>query len=136
MPDLVIGARRSGVPRPWRAGAIALGMLGVALIVAWFIYRRSVTYDLPAGEISGAIAVSTSATPPTLTYGASSLQWTGGIPVLRLGGDAHTVGAAHGRLLAPYLPATVAAAAPSISATVADDGLLGGATHNMRLAWR
>ena len=136
MPDLVIGARRSGFPRPWRAGAIALGMLGVALIVAWFIYRRSVTYDMPGGELSGTISVTSGTSPPTLTYGASSLAWSGGIPVVHLAGDAHAIGAAHGRLLAPWLAGTVKAAAPSISATVSDEGWFGGATHNMRLAWR
>ncbi len=111
-------------------------MLGVALIVAWFIYRRSVTYDMPAGELAGTISVTARTTPPTLTYGASSLAWNGGIPIVHLVGDAHAIGAAHGRLLAPWLVATVKAAAPSISATISDDGWLGGATHNMRLAWR
>ena len=82
--DLVIGARKSGVPRPWRAGAIALGMLGVALIVAWFIYRRSVTYDLPAGEITGQITVSTGGATPTLTYGQSSLAWSGAFAMFLL----------------------------------------------------
>ena len=55
MPDLVIGGhRRAGAPlRPWRAGVIAVAMLGVALIVAWFIYRRSVAYDMPGGEVHG-----------------------------------------------------------------------------------
>lgn len=136
MPDLVIGARRAGVAKPWRAGAIALGMLGLAVIVGWFIYRRSVTYDMPAGELAGTLTVSTTTTPPTLTYGESSLRWVGAIPVVHLVGDAHAIGGAHGRLLAPALGATIAAARPSISATVADDGWFGGSTHDMRLAWR
>ncbi|MCX5743160.1 MAG: C45 family autoproteolytic acyltransferase/hydrolase [Proteobacteria bacterium] len=138
MPDLVIGGRRSGFPRPWRAGAIALGMLGVAVIVAWFIYRRSVAYDVPAGEITGEISSLHTAPGalPTLIYGTSSLSWTGGIPVLHANGDAHAIGAAHGRLLAPWIAPVVAAAAPSITATVSDEGLFGGWTHNMRLRWR
>ena len=138
MPDLVIGGRRSGLPRPWRAGVIAVAMLGVALVVGWFIYRRSVTYDVPSGEVSGAITSVQAApgAPPALIYGASSLAWVGGLPVLRLAGEAHAFGAAHGRLLAPWLPAVVAAAMPSIEHTVSDDGLFGGATHGMRLAWR
>src|SRR4051812_21344320 len=106
MPDLVIGARRTGFPRPWRAGVIALGMLGVAVIVAWFIYRRSVTYDMPGGELAGRISVTPGTTPPTLTYGTSSLAWNGGIPIVHLAGDAHGIGAAHGRLLAPWLAAS------------------------------
>jgi len=137
MPDLVIGGRRSGFPRPWRAGAIALGMLGVAVIVAWFIYRRSVAYDVPGGSVAGAISVSAApGTQATLMYGSASLAWTGGIPVLRASGDAHAIGAAHGRLLAPWIQAVHAAWSPSIAGTVTDDGLLGGWTHHMRLRWR
>jgi hypothetical protein len=139
VPDLVIGGgRRSGLPRPWRAGVIAVAMLGVALVVGWFIYRRSVTYDVPSGEVSGTITSVQGApgAPPALIYGASSLAWVGGLPVLRLAGEAHAFGAAHGRLLAPWLPAVVAAAMPSIEHTVSDDGLFGGSTHGMRLGWR
>jgi hypothetical protein len=136
--DLVIGGRRSGVPRPWRAGVIAIAMLGVAVVVAWFIYRRSVTYDMPSGEVGGAISQvqAAPAAPPALVFGSSSLAWTGGIPVLRTTGDAHAIGAAHGRLLAPWLPPVVAAAAPSIERTVGRSGIFGGSTHAMRLAWR
>ena len=138
MPDLVIGGRRATVPRPWRAGVIALAMLGVAIIVGWFIYRRSVTYDMPGGEVTGPISTLQTApgAPPSLMYGPSSLGWLGGLPVLRVSGDAHAMGAAHGRLLAPWLPAVVRAASPSIEHTVSDDGLLGSSTHGMRLAWR
>src|SRR5882724_8448156 len=125
MPDLVIGARRSG-PRPWRAGVIAVALLGVAVVVAWLIYRRSVAYEVPDGEVRGEIAVTQTApgAAPRLAYGASSLEWLGGIAVLRASGDAHAIGAAHGRLLAPLLAPVVRAANPSIEATVSDDGLL------------
>ncbi len=139
MPDLVIGGRRPGLfPRPWRAGVIAIAMIGVALIVAWFIYRRSVAYDMPGGEARGEISSVQAApgAPPVLAFAGSSLAWAGGIPVLRLSGDAHAIGAAHGRLLAPFLAQVVAAAGPSIEATVDDGGIFGGWTHHMRLAWR
>jgi isopenicillin-N N-acyltransferase-like protein len=138
MPDLVIGGRRAGVPRPWRAGVIAIAMLGVAVVVAWFIYRRSVTYDMPPGEAQGELssAPAPPGSPPALMYGNASLVWTGGVAVLRAAGDAHAIGAAHGRLLAPWLPPITAAAAPSIAETVSDDGMLGNLTHGIRLAWR
>jgi isopenicillin-N N-acyltransferase-like protein len=138
MPDLVIGGRRSGPPRPWRSGAIAIALLGVALVVAWFIYRRSVAYEVPDGDVHGEVTATQAApgAPPTLAYGTSSLEWVGGLAVLRANGDAHAIGAAHGRLLAHLLPGVVHAARPSIEGTVSDEGLLGGATHNMRLAWR
>ncbi len=138
MPDLVIGGRRSGPPRPWRAGVIAVALLGIAVVVAWLIYRRSVAYVMPDGEVHGEISQvhSGPGAPPAVAFGASSLEWSGGLGVLRATGDAHAIGAAHGRLLAPYLAAVVRAARPSIEGTVSDDGLTGGATHGMRLAWR
>ena len=138
MPDLVIGGRRAGVPRPWRAGVIAIAMLGVAVVVAWFIYRRSVAYDMPPGEVQGEISAVPFApgSPPALVYGNASLTWVGGVAVLRASGDAHALGAAHGRLLAPWLAPITAATAPSIAGTVSDDGMLGELTHGIRLAWR
>ena len=137
MPDLVIGARRSA-PRPWRAGVIALALLGVAVVVAWLIYRRSVAYPIPEGEVSGELAMAQAGpgATPQLTFHGASLEWMGGLAVLRASGDAHAIGAAHGRLLAPLLAAMVRAQAPSIERTVTDDGLLGGWTHDLRLAWR
>jgi len=117
---------------------IAIAMLGVAVIVAWFIYRRSVAYDVPPGEVQGEISWVQPApgTPPTLVYGNASLAWLGSVAVLRVAGDPHAIGAAHGRLLAPWLPAIAAAVAPSIAGTVSDDELLGSITHGVRLAWR
>jgi hypothetical protein len=138
MPDLVIGGRRSAFPRPWRAAGIALGLVGVAVIVAWFIYRRSVAYDLPDGDIHGEIIGTQVApgAPPVLTYGSASLEWLGGLAVLRTSGEPHAIGAAQGRLLAPFLAAVIRASRPSIDHTVTDEGWLGGMTHNMRLRWR
>jgi Acyl-coenzyme A:6-aminopenicillanic acid acyl-transferase len=117
---------------------IALALVGVMVIVAWFIFRRSVAYDMPAGEVQGEIVEKPGApgTPPMLVWGNSSLSWVGSVPVLRVTGDAHAIGAAHGRLLAPALAASVRAAAPSIENTVSYDGLFGHTTHGMRLAWR
>jgi len=138
MPDLVIGGRRSAFPRPWRAAGIALAMSSVVLVVAWFIYRRSVTYEVPGGEVHGEI-VGTQAGPgaaPRLTFGTSTLEWLGGIAVVRTGGEAHAIGAAHGRLLAPLIGPVIRATRSSIENTVSDDGTFGGLTHNMRLAWQ
>jgi hypothetical protein len=138
MPDLVIGGRRSAFPRPWRAGGIAIALVAVAVLVAWMIYRRSVAYDEPSGNVHGVIGESQSApgAPVVLTYNSASLEWSGGIAVLRAAGDAHAIGAAHGRLLAALVPPVVRAMRPSIEGSVTDDGLLGGLTHNMRLAWQ
>ena len=139
MTDLVIGGRRSaGITRPWRAAGITAALLGVAVIVAWLIYRRSVAYEVPAGSVQGAVVEAETApgAPVVLTFNAASLEQAGGIAVLRASGDAHAIGAAYGRLLGPLLPAMVRAMRPSIEGTVSDDGLFGGWTHNARLAWR
>jgi isopenicillin-N N-acyltransferase-like protein len=137
MPDLVIGARKTNFPRPWRAGLIAIAMVGVALVVAWFIYRRSVAYEFPGGVTQGEVTeLPATGTHSMLAYNGSTLEWVGGLAVLRASGDAHAIGAAHGRLLGPLLPAMRAAVLPSIEATITDDGWLGHSTHNMRLAWR
>lgn len=137
MPDLVIGGRRAGAPRPVRSAVIALAMLGVAVVVAWFIYRRAVAYEVAPGDVQGEIttAQEVPGAPPVLVHGRASLAWLGGIAVLRVTGDAHAIGAAHGRLLAPWLRPIAAAAAPSITATVSADGFLGGLTHGIRLGW-
>ena len=138
MPDLVIGGgRRSGAPRPWRAAVIAVAMLGVTVVVAWFIYRRSVAYEMPSGSVSGAISLQTTPNAtPSLAFGASSLGWNGSIAVLHATGDAHAIGAAHGRLLGPHIAGVVAGASPSIQGTVGKGGWFGGWTHEMRLDWR
>ncbi len=96
MPDLVIGARRTAFPRPLRAGVIAIALLGVAVVVAWFIYRRSVAYDMPAGQVHGEISLVQSGpgTRPVLAYNNASFEWVGGLAVLRATGDAYGVGAA------------------------------------------
>ena len=130
-------------------------MLGVTVVVAWFIYRRSVAYEMPGGSVAGAISWTApsgtapskapsnaqlvsapSLTAPTLAYGDASLAWSGSIAVLRVSGDAHAIGAAHGRLLAPLLPRVAAGIAPSIEGTVGDTGWFGEWTHDMRLDWR
>jgi isopenicillin-N N-acyltransferase like protein len=138
MPDLVIGGRRSSLLRPWRAALIGLALLGTVVVVAWFIYRRAVVYEVPAGTVQGEIATSQAVPggPPTLAYQRATFQWLGGLGVLRVRGDEHAVGAAHGRLLGPQLAKVIAAALPSIEATVPDGGWLGGLTRTMRLAWR
>lgn len=138
MPDLVIGGRRSAFPRPWRAAGIALALLGVALVVAWFIYRRSVAYEVPAGNVQGEIGGSQSGpgAAPQLTYNGSTFGWLGGIAVLRTHGESHAIGAAHGRLLAPMIAPVIHAARPSIEGTVSVDGWLSELTRSMRLAWQ
>jgi Acyl-coenzyme A:6-aminopenicillanic acid acyl-transferase len=142
MRDLMIGHRRTGQPRPGRAAVIGLGLLAAAGVVTWFIFERSVTYEPPHGEASGTIRWSFPAGPtgPTgepgaLVYRDTQLRWNGGIAVLRLRGDAHAMGVAHGRLLSDSL-------ASRDVATGVFDGLSRGRgswarmTHRLRIDWR
>ncbi len=134
MPDLVIGSRRTGPPRTWRAAFFAgLIVLG-AMIVAYFIYRRSVSYDMPGGTPPRDPVVVEQvdpSQPPRLVYGEASLSWNGPIAILRASGDPHTIGAAQGRLLG----ARVAQAARQFQPAI-DESVAPGWWHAMRVAWR
>jgi hypothetical protein len=134
MADLVIGGRRANPQRWVRAVGFVVAIVVVAFVVAWFIYRRAVSYDVPGGVAPADPLVIDRAAggPPQLRYGAASLSWAGSIAVVRASGDPHAIGAAEGRLLA----ADVAAVARSFAAPM--DGAIGGGalTHGMRVAWR
>jgi len=139
MADLVIGSRRHGPPRTGRAAFFAALMVIGALIVAWFIYRRSVSYDMPGGTPPRDPVVVVQPEPgarPRLVYGEASLAWAGPIAVLRAGGDPHTIGAAQGRLLAAQVAEAARAFRTAVDESVGPGGLFGGWTHEMRVAWR
>jgi hypothetical protein len=139
MADLVIGSRRQGPPRTWRAAFFAALLVLGALIVAWFIYRRSVSYDVPGGTPPRdpvAVAPADGAQPPRLGYGEASLAWAGPIAVLRAAGDPHTIGAAQGRLLGRAVADGTRSFQPAIDHSVDNGGLFGGWTHGMKVAWR
>ena len=50
MPDLVIGSRRASPQRALRTTGLLVALVVTAFVVAWFIYRRSVAYEVPSGE--------------------------------------------------------------------------------------
>src|SRR5262245_53871938 len=122
MRDLLIGHRRSGQPRAWRAALIGIGLMAAAGVVAWVIFERSGPHEPPPGEAGGmvqgteadeggggggegsatsgpgpAAAESRTARAGALTYRGSRLEWRGGVAVLHVAGSAHALGAAHGR---------------------------------------
>lgn len=138
MAELVIGGRRHAPQRALRAIFMFAVLVASAFVVAWFIYRRSIAYDEPAGEAAGSAVVFDQPTPgavPRLRWGDASLAMLGDLAVLRTGGESFAIGAAHGRLLADRFPAISAAFAPLI------DGVAGGEawfewTLRMRLDWR
>ncbi|MCE9576210.1 MAG: hypothetical protein K8W52_23880 [Deltaproteobacteria bacterium] len=137
MADLVIGGRRASPHRVARAVGFLIALLVVAFVVAWFIYRRSVSYDEPGGTAPDDKVVVARDQPglTQLRYGQATLGFVGDLRVLRAAGDAHTLGAAQGRLLADRLAAAVASMAPGLDAAVGEGGLFSG-THGMRVAWR
>jgi hypothetical protein len=139
MPDLMIGSRRTGPPRTWRAAFFAgLLVMGI-LIVAYFIYRRSVSYEVPPGSPPRAPVVTAQpepGSPPRLEYGEASLTWAGPIAVVRAAGDPHTIGAAHGRLLAGRVVESATQFQSAIDHAVGPGGWFGGWTYDMRVAWR
>jgi isopenicillin-N N-acyltransferase-like protein len=119
MPDLVIGGRRSRRQHVVRAASLAGALAVAAVIVAWFIYRRSVSYDAPGGAVPAQPVTAVRAAPgapPVLRWGDAELAWLGGIPVLRASGSPHAIGAAHGRLLATQ----VGEAAAPLSGAIRD----------------
>ncbi len=140
MKDLVIGARRTSLRPTFRGVAIATLAIIVALVVAYVIYRRVVSYVVPDGTVPSAPIVPESDPASEgsihLRFGDSSLSYSGPINILRLVGDPHTIGAAHGRLLGRSVDDISRVLAPSIERTVSNAGLFGSATHTARLRWR
>lgn len=97
MRDLMIGTRRSGQPRSWRAAVIGLGLLAAALVVTWFIFERSVTYEPPdaEGDAGGAVQWSAdeatgmvSSAPPGSVPGVVPGSVPGSVPGVVAGGPA------------------------------------------------
>ncbi len=139
MPDLVIGSRRYTPQRALRATGMLVGLVVTAFVVAYFIYRRSVAYDVPSGQPASAPVVLFQPMPgaaPLLRWGKSTLTTLGDIQVLRTGGEPFAIGAAHGRLLAERLPAVVGSLAPTIDAIIGNSGMFGRWTRGMRKEWR
>jgi isopenicillin-N N-acyltransferase like protein len=136
MSELVVGTRRATTIRPWRAGVMALAIVIMATIVAWFIYRKAVSYDMPDVIVEGALSNDHSGDGNALRFGDSTLQYRGGIAVLRTSGEPHQMGAAHGRLLASEIGHFVDAARPSIERIVDNSGFWGSTFHHMILDWR
>jgi hypothetical protein len=54
MSELLIGGRKSRRISTVRATSLTLLVVLAAVLVAWFIYGRSVTYDVPEGNVVSA----------------------------------------------------------------------------------
>ncbi len=119
----------SGSPWSWRRDRPSRGSSTNARSSTSYPVARSMARSPARAGHAGSAALAR-------VCGSSSLEWLGGVAVLHANGDAHAIGAAHGRLLAPLLPGDGRRGArPSIEATITDEGILGHTTHAMRLAW-
>jgi hypothetical protein len=139
MPDLLIGGRRSRRQHAVRAASLAAALAIAAVIVAWFIYRRSVSYDEPDGALPAHPVVAhrvAPGAPPVLRFGDAELAWLGGIAVLRVAGDPFAIGGTHGRLLATEVAAALAPLSTAVRDTVDDDGVIASLFRGMRTEWR
>lgn len=138
MPDLVIGSRRASPQRALRTTGLLVALVVTAFVVAWFIYRRSVAYEVPSGEpVTAPIELQETAGAGTrLSWADASLSYRNNLMVLRASGEPFAIGAAQGRLLAEYLPAMARAWAPTIDALAGSGGWFGGWTKGMRKDWR
>ena len=138
MPDLVIGSRRASPQRALRTTGLLVGLVVTAFVVAWFIYRRSVAYEVPSGEpVAAPIELQETAGAGTrLRWADASLSYRNNLMVLRASGEPFAIGAAQGRLLAEHVPAMARAWAPTIDALAGSGGWFGGWTKGMRKDWR
>ncbi len=139
MPDLIIGKRRHSPQRALRATGLLVGLVVAAVVVAWFIYRRSVAYDVPGGDPPRRELVldqPSPGAPARLRWSDASLATLGELSVLRASGEPFAIGAAHGRLLADALPANARAVGPNLDGLAGPGGLLGDWTRGMRVDWR
>lgn len=139
MSDLVIGGRRSGsARRSMRAAAIASLAVVFALLVAYMIFRRVVSYVVPEGSVPDTplVVTGTEGTPSRLGFGDSSLSYSGRIAVLRLVGKPHTLGVAQGRLLGASVGDVSRTLEPAVDYSVSRSGWFGDSTHSTRLRWR
>ena len=108
------------------------------MVVAWFIYRRSVSYDVPPSGVAN-LAITASpdaAAANAVRWGDNALEFHGGIAQLSISGDATQLGAAQGRLLATSIAAAIPPMRTAIEDAVTVKGWWGEATRSWRIDWR
>lgn len=140
MADIIVGGRRSNPQRNLRGVAIAVVLLLMCALVAYFIYERVVSYSRPSISVPRRSLVmledDTTDSGTRLGAGQSSLAYSGTIRVLRLSGQPIDLGAAHGRLLGDAVSEAMEPLTPTITEAVASGGFFGSLAFDMRLRWR
>ena len=135
MSELVIGSRRPNRHPRLRSAAIAAGLLLLAGLVSYLVFRRLVSYREPDGAVpSGRVEARADG---QLAWGEGcSLAHRGGIAVLRAVGKPHTLGACHGRLLGAAVGQASAPLRRAIEAAVPPGGFFTRIFGGARLRWR
>jgi isopenicillin-N N-acyltransferase like protein len=140
LADIIVGGRRSNPQRNLRGLAVALVLLFMCGLVAYFIYQRVVSYSRPVvrGHRQPLIMIEGDASDPAPRVGVagSSLSYSGTIAVLRTSGEPAALGVSHGRLLGDQLSEASAPLVSTITQAVSRGGFFGGLGFDMRVRWR
>lgn len=138
--DIIVGGRRSNPQRNLRGIAIAVALLGVCVLVAYFIYQRAVSYTRPSVSFPDAPLLmsedSGADTGTRLGFGESSLAYSGTLAVLRTSDSPQHSGMAHGRLLGALVGRASQPFGVNISETVPEGGFFSSRVFDSRLRWR
>jgi isopenicillin-N N-acyltransferase like protein len=106
-PEIVLGGGKRPPlrSRGFRPALVASALVVVALTVAYIVFRRATTFDLPDGSGKGTLRAEGARLVWDSTAGTSTLERVGDLWVLRAAGPAYELGAAWGRLLGPMTDA-------------------------------
>jgi isopenicillin-N N-acyltransferase like protein len=133
--ELVIGSRRPNRHPRLRSAAIAAGLVLLACLVSYLVFRRLVSYREPDGATPAGRVEARS--EGRLAWGdACTLAHRGGIAVLRAVGKPHTLGACHGRLFGASVARSSAPLERAIDAAIPKSGIVGRTFGGARLRWR
>ena len=138
MAELLIGGRRNIRLHALRGAMFVVVLAFSVMVVAWFIYRRSVSYDVPPSGVANLAIMASpdAAATNAVRWGDNALEFHGGIAQLSVAGDATQLGAAQGRLLASAIAAGIPAMRTAIEDAVAVKGWWAGVTRSWRIDWR
>jgi hypothetical protein len=100
-PEIVLGGGKRTPPRSRgvRPFLVAFALVGLALTVAYIVFRRATTYAVPEGNPKGTLRAEGTRLVWDADDVASTLERAGDLWVIRAGGEPYRLGVATGRLL-------------------------------------